>query len=224
MTMAELGVSDRPREKLTRHGAGALGSNELLALVLGHGPSGQGALAVANVILARARDAPGLMRLSCDQLTNVPGVGVAQACRVLAALELGRRTLLHPAIRRPRFLSARDAAQFLLPQYGSHPVERFGVMLLDARLRLLATRVVSVGSVDSSLANPREVYREAIAGGASTVVAFHNHPSGDPEPSRDDVTLTLRLKQAGSIIGIELADHVILANDKYCSMKEMRLL
>ena len=222
--MRDVTPPDRPREKLDRHGAAALGDNELVALVLGHGSEGRSALTVANELLGLGGDVQGLMRLHRNQLLRIPGVGPAQASRVQAALELGRRTLCPPARARPRFLSPREAALYLLPQYGSHPVERFGVLLLDTRLRLLATRLVSVGSIDTSLANPREVFREAIGGGAAVLVAFHNHPSGDPTPSRDDVAVTGRLKQAGLIVGIELADHVILADEKYCSMKEMGLL
>jgi DNA repair protein RadC len=143
---------------------------------------------------------------------------------VLAAVELGRRTLTVPDTLRPRFATPRDAALYLLPHYGAYPVERFGVLLLDTRHRLISTRVLSVGSLDASLGHPREVFREALLAGAAAVVAFHNHPSGDPIPSRDDVSLTERLQQAGSVVGVPLVDHVILADDRYCSLREMGLI
>jgi DNA repair protein RadC len=218
----DLNPVDRPREKLERGGAASLGDNELLALLIGHGRAGADALTLANDVLALAGGAHGLTRLHRDRLARVAGIGPAQAGRILAAVELGRRILLRAPPERPRFLHPRDIAEYLLPQFGAFPVERFGVVLLDTRFRLLSTRLVSVGSLDGSLANPRDVFREALLGGASAVVAFHNHPSGDPTPSRDDYDLTARLKAAGDIVGVELVDHLVLADVKYCSIKESR--
>ncbi len=222
--MTDVAPHDRPREKLGRTGAGALGDNELLAIVLGHGSHGHDALAVANRILALAGGLPGLTRVHRGRLAGIPGIGPAQSARVEAAVELGRRTLAAPAATRPRFLSSREIAKYLLPLYGAHPVERFGVVMLDARSRLMAARIISTGLLDSSLAHPREVFREALVGGAAAVAVFHNHPSGDPRPSRDDLALTHRLKHAGVLLGVELIDHLILADAQYCSMKESQLL
>jgi DNA repair protein RadC len=157
------------------------------------------------------------------QLLKVAGIGPVRAGRIQAAIELGRRTLLTRAGERLRYSTPHELARALLPRFGTHPVERCGVVLLDSRHRLLATRLISVGSLDASLANPREVFREAMMGGAAAVVVFHNHPSGDPTPSRDDVVLTARLRTAGAVIGIDLVDHLILADGHYCSMKEAGL-
>ena len=223
-TITALAPQDRPREKLERTGAHALGDNELLAVLIGHGARGTDALGIANAILLMAGGTPGLTRLHRDRLVQVPGVGPAQASRVAAAIELGRRTLADTLQARPQFRHPRDIAAFLLPQYGAHPVERFGVMLLDARYRLLSTRLISVGSLDASIAHPREIFRGAIVAGAAAVVAFHNHPSGDVTPSRDDFVLTERLRRAGEIIGIELVDHVILADTRYKSFKDLKVL
>ena len=222
--MNNLAPHDRPREKLQKSGVSALGDNELLAVLIGHGTSGATALSLANDILSLAGGAHGLTRLHRDQLARIPGIGPAQASRVLAGVELGRRTLLHAAGVRRRFLSPRDIAAFLLPQYGAHPVERFGVLLLDTRYRLLSTRVISVGSVDASIAQPRDVFREALVAGAAAAVVFHNHPSVDPTPSGDDVGLTMRMMQAGVEVDVELLDHLILADTHYCSVKESRVL
>jgi len=222
--MLNLAPQDRPREKLERHGAGALGDNELVALLIGHGTEHRSALALANEILNLAGGVQGLMRVSRDDLVRIAGVGPAHASRLQAAVELGRRTLIPPARVRPRLLTAREAAEYLLPQYGTHPVERFGVVLLDTKGRVVRTRLISVGTIDASLANPREVFREALGGGAAMLVAFHNHPSGDPVPSPDDVAMTARLKQAGAIVGIPLVDHLILADEKFCSMRQMGLV
>jgi DNA repair protein RadC len=221
--MIDMAPQDRPREKLERNGAAALGDNELLALVIGHGAAGRSALALAGQILALAGGAHGLTRLHRDQLARLPGIGPAQASRVQAAIELGRRTLQTSARTRLQFLRPRDIAVYLLPQYGAHPVERFGVMLLDTRYRLLSTRILSVGSLDASIAHPREIFREALLAGAAAVVAFHNHPSGDPTPSKDDVALTERLRDAGDVVGVELVDHLVLADVEYCSLRESKV-
>jgi DNA repair protein RadC len=221
--MIDLAPHDRPREKLERGGPGALGDNELLAVLIGHGGAGASALTLASRILAVAGGAHGLTRLHRDRLRQVAGIGPVQASRVQAAIELGRRTLLSPAPARPQFLGPADIAAYLLPQFGSHPVERFGVLLLDTRHRLLSARLVSVGSLDTSVANPRDVYREALVAGAAAVVVFHNHPSGDAKPSVEDLILTVRLRSAGEVVGVELVDHLVLADVEYCSMRESRL-
>ena len=220
--MNMLAPHDRPREKLDRAGVTALGDNELLAVLIGHGTTGSSALASANAILSSAGSVQALPKLHRAQLEHAPGIGPAQACRIMAAVELGRRTLTVPDHERPRFLTPEDIGAYLLPRYGAFPVERFGVLLLDTRYRLLSARLLSVGLLDSSPAHPREVYREALLTGAAVVVAFHNHPSGDPSPSVDDVHLTRRLKQAGTVVGVALLDHVILADTRYCSLRAMK--
>ena len=222
--MLDLTPHDRPREKLVAIGAHALGSNELLAILIGHGTRTANALALANHLIELAGGVHGLTRLHRDQLLSIPGIGPVQAGRIQAAIELGRRTVLTDVEARARFRSAHDIARLLLPRYGAHPVERCGVVLLDSRHQLIATRLISVGSLDASMAHPRDVFREAVLGGAAAVVVFHNHPSGDPTPSRDDVALTARLRSAGMVVGIDLVDHVILADARYCSMKEAGLL
>jgi DNA repair protein RadC len=218
--MRELTPGDRPREKLERAGSQGLGDNELLAVVLGHGRRHRDALALANELLGRAGGLHALLHLHRRQLMAVPGIGEVQASRVQAALELGRRTLLVRRPARPCFRTPREAALYLMPEYASHPVERVGVLMLDAKCRLVGTRLISVGLLDASLAHPREVFREALLVAASGIIVFHNHPSGDPSPSADDLALTHRLRSAGLIMGIDLVDHLILADQKYYSMKE----
>ncbi len=217
--MKELPIVDRPREKLTRAGAWALGDNEVLALVLGSGTRRRGALTVAQDVLAVAGGADGLPRLSLDELQRIDGVGEARAARVLAAVELGRRALIRAAGERPQFLAPADIAHYLAPLYAGYRVERFGVMLLDARLRLLRTAIVGVGTQDGVLVLPRDIFREAVLGSAASVVVFHNHPSGDPTPSQDDVAVTGRIVRAGETIGIAVVDHIILGSGRFFSFK-----
>lgn len=203
-----------------RLGAGGLGDNELLAIVLASGARCSGVLDLANAILEVAGGLHGVPRIGHDDLRRVRGVGTVKAAQVLAAIELGRRTLLRRPATRLRFDAPRDVASYLLPQFGARSVEQFGVVLLDTKHRLLRTTLVSIGTLDSSPAHPREVFREATAASAAAVVLFHNHPSGDPTPSPDDCELTSRLLQAGHIIGIKVLDHIILADTKYFSFKE----
>lgn len=219
--MARLAVVDRPREKLARAGVEALGDNELLALVLGSGTRHRGALGVAQEILEAAHGVQGLGRLGLDELYRVPGVAESRAARVLAAVELGRRTMTPASPERLQVLKPRDAARYLLPRYSGFRVERFGVMLLDPKHRMIRTMILSTGSIETSLAHPRDVYRAAALAFASSVVVFHNHPSGDPTPSVNDYAATQRLFEAGQIMGIDLADHIILGEgDTYFSFSE----
>jgi DNA repair protein RadC len=217
--MKTVAAHDRPREKLERLGAGALGDNELLAIVLGNGRAHASALDLANAVLG-ASGLTVLMRARHEDLTKVKGIGAARAAQVLAAIELGRRTLTRGTAPRPQLASPRAAAEYLLPQFGSRPVEHFGVLLLDTKHRMLRTSVLSIGTLDASIVHPREVFREAIAAGAAAIVLFHNHPSGDPEPSLDDAELTQRMVAAGLLMGIQVIDHVILADTRYYSFRE----
>ncbi len=219
--MKSLAPHDRPREKLERLGPSGLGDNELLALILGHGFRSTSAIEVANRVLEVVRGVHGLTRQSQADLRRLKGVGAAKASQILAAVELGRRTLIREPDHRVRLGSPRDVASYLLPSYGARRVEQFGIVLLDTKHRVLKTALLSIGTLDASLVHPREVFREAAGGGAAAIVLFHNHPSGDPTPSGEDVTLTARLVEAGQLMGIEVIDHLVLADARYCSFKEM---
>jgi DNA repair protein RadC len=218
--MKDVAPHDRPREKLERLGASALGDNELLALVLGSGARGRDALQIANGLLEAAGGLHGLTRADAGVLRRLQGIGRARAAQVLAAVELGRRTLVRDRAEPPRLTTPRDVAAHLLPQYGSAAVEQFGVVLLDTRHRLIRVKIVSVGSLDTTIVHPREVFREAAAACAGVIVLFHNHPSGDPTPSPDDLALTTRMVDAGGIMGIPVVDHVVLADRRYYSFAE----
>jgi DNA repair protein RadC len=213
---------ERPREKLARVGAAGLGDNELLALVLGTGSTGSDALELANRLLQAVSGLHGLVRADFGELRRVRGVGTARGAQIVAALELGRRTLLRRGIERPRLSTPMELARHLLPQYGALPVEHFGIVMLDTKHRVLRVKIVSIGSLDTTVVHPREVFREAAAASASAIVLFHNHPSGDPTPSRDDLVLTSRMVRAGEVMGIDVVDHLILADQRYYSLVESR--
>jgi len=217
--MKEVATHDRPREKLQRLGAAALGDNELVAIVLGSGSRGHGTLELANRVLERAGGLHGLARMAPGQLC-VNGVGPVRASQIVAAVELGRRTLVRSALERPRYKTPQQLASYLLPQYGAATVEQFGIVMLDTKHRVIRVKLVSVGGLDSTVVHPREVFREATAASAAAIVLFHNHPSGDPTPSSDDLLLTSRMIRAGDIMGIDVIDHLILSEQRYYSLVE----
>jgi DNA repair protein RadC len=218
--MKTVAPHDRPREKLQRVGASALGDNELLAIVLGHGGPRASALDLANAVLGAVGGVHGLVRARHEDVRRVDGMGHARAAQVLAAVELGRRTLVRGAHDRPQLATPRATAEYLLPLHGNRPVEQFGVVLLDTKQRVLRTVILSIGTLDASVVHPREVFREAALAGAACIILFHNHPSGDPRPSDDDVELTARFVAAGVLMGIHVIDHVILADIRYFSFRE----
>lgn len=217
--MKDVAKHDRPREKLQRLGVAALGDNELVAIVLGSGSRACGALELANRVLARSGGLHGLARTAPDQLC-VSGVGAARAAQVVAAVELGRRTLVRAALERPQYQTPQQLASYLLPQYGAAVVEQFGIVMLDTKHRVIRIKLVSIGGLDSTVVQPRDVFREATAASAAAIVLFHNHPSGDPTPSSDDLALTRRMINAGDIMGIDVIDHLILCEQRYYSLVE----
>lgn len=218
--MAHVPVVDRPREKLARVGAIALGDNELVALVLGTGTRSRGALTVARDVIELAGGVPGLVRVTLDELYRVRGVGASRAARLLAAVELGRRTLFGEGQARPQMRSTKDLVAYLVPRYGGHAVERFGVVLLDQKQRVIRSEILSTGTAEASISHPRDVFRAAVLAAASSVAVFHNHPSGDPLPSATDRFVTKKLVAAGELMSIDVIDHIILGSGAYFSFRE----
>jgi DNA repair protein RadC len=218
--MKDVAPHDRPREKLQRLGAAALGDNELVAIVLGSGSRDCGALELANRLLGRAGGLHGLTRAAPGELRHVAGIGDARAAQILAAVELGRRTLVRGTADRPRLSTPSQLASYLLPLYGAGSVEQFGIVMLDTKHRVIRIKILSIGSLDTTVVHPREVFREATSASAAAIVLFHNHPSGDPAPSADDLVLTTRMVNAGDIMGIDVVDHLILADQRYFSLVE----
>ena len=218
--MARVPVMERPRERLARVGAMALGDHELVAIVLGTGTKSRGALTVARDVIEMAEGMAGLSRLTLDDLCCVPGVGVSRAARLLASVELGRRTLFDGGPERPQMLSPGDLVAYLAPRYGGGAVERFGVVLLDQKQRVIRSMILSTGTVEASIAHPRDVFRAAVLASATSVALFHNHPSGDPSPSVADRLLTNKFSEAGELMSIAVVDHIILGAGKYFSFKE----
>ena len=220
--VCDLPAEERPRERLAHHGAAALANRELLALLVGTGSRGASALDVAERLLGAGLR--GLAGRSLSDVEREHGLGRAKATRILAALELGARLASEGRPASAAFRTPDESARYLLPRYGARPVETFGLLALDVRHRLKREAVVSVGCLTSSLVHPREVFQEAVVCRAAALILFHNHPSGDPEPSAEDVSLTRRLGAAGELMGIEVLDHLVLGAGRYVSLKQRGIL
>ncbi|HEX7963832.1 MAG TPA: DNA repair protein RadC [Candidatus Saccharimonadales bacterium] len=214
----ELPLADRPREKLRRKGAAALSDFELLEVLLGNGSGRQNVGSLARQIqkvLSRGTD-----DISYESLTGVKGVNLATASRILAALELARRHL----VRNVEPLRTQHDMLLRLADLRTKQQEYFVALSLDGGQRLIAQRTITIGTLDSVLAHPREVFADAIADRAATLVVAHNHPSGDPKPSLKDITLTQQLAAAGHLLGIELQDHFIVSKTGQFSFRQHHLL
>lgn len=219
-TLKRLPPELRPRERLRAHGAGAMSTAELLALILGTGTRRATAVEVGTALLAHSGSIAGLARASLPELAAVRGVGESKAARIMAALELGRRMLV-PAPGRRVVRCAADAAG-LCAAMQMLDREHFRAILLNTRHEVIDVVDVSVGGLASAPVHPREVYKEAIRRSAAGVIVVHNHPSGHPEPSRDDILITEQLRAAGRLIGIELLDHIIIGERSFRSLREQR--
>ncbi len=209
-----------PREKLAQRGVRALSEVELLALILGSGIRGRGVLAMARPLARRGAEA--LSGWPLARWLGVPGIGLARAAALVAAFELGRRAC------RPRLGGVTiRGPEDVLAQVRDLPRarrEHFVVLLLNARHEIQCREVVSIGSLNASIVHPREVFLPAIQQSAASIVLVHNHPSGDPEPSEEDLSITRRLVQVGELVGIEVLDHVIVAARGLVSLKSRRLM
>ena len=219
LTVRELPVSERPRERLLHQGGRALAETELLACILGRGIAGESVLVTARRLLAAFGAWRGIAEASVEQLTAVRGIGPAKAAQLKAVVELARRLAAEPAAARPRMDTAEAAAAVVRASLVDESQEHVVALLLDQRHRLIRMARVAIGSLSASLVHPREVFKEAVAASAAAVILAHNHPSGDPEPSEADVTLTRRLAQAGAVMGIEVLDHLIVARGGTVSLR-----
>ena len=222
----DLPEEERPREKLIRRGAASLSDTELLAILLRTGTSSVSVLHLAEEVLAKYQDKGivSIMNISPQEIATVHGVGLAKAATIVAAVELGRRLSTKAAQKLEKIEGPEDVARYSSPILRFEQKEHFLVMLLDVRNRVLAMPTVSVGSLTASVAHPREIFREAIRYSAANMILIHNHPSGDPTPSREDVQLTKQMMKAGEIMGIPVLDHVIIAGDGFLSLKEANCL
>lgn len=224
-TVHDLPLSERPRERLLKLGSEALSAQEILALILGRGVRGESVMVTSQKLLSRFRNLKGVAHASIEELREIDGIGLAKAAQIKAALELSRRLEADDADRpMPVLKSPENVAAAVRSQLRGKKKEHFLVLCLDTRNRLISCRPVSIGSLDTSIVHPREVFKEAVSSSAASVIFVHNHPSGDPEPSKEDIELTRRLVKAGEIVGIEVLDHIIVCDSAFLSLKARNLL
>lgn len=214
----------KPRERLYQLGPEVLSNREVLAILLRTGTHGENVLELAERILTEAGGLIGLVRLSTHELEQVHGIGPAKAAQVKAALELGKRSIAADPTVKPIINSPSDVADLVMEEMRNLDREHFRIMHLSTRNNVLGISAVSVGSLNSSIVHPRECFKEAIRRNANSIILLHNHPSGDPAPSREDLDITRRLTEGGKILGIEVLDHVIIGEKRYVSLKEQGII
>ncbi len=218
-TIKELPVDERPRERLVQFGANALSSAELLAILLRTGTPEMTAVQLAQHLLTSMGSLRAIASAKPSELAQVKGIGLAKAAQLLAAVELGRRIALEAMGEQPAITRPEDVYALLHHQLRDEKQEHVILLLLNTKNRVIQQSTLTKGTLDASLLHPREVFREAIRHSASSIILAHNHPSGDPTPSSEDIQMTKRLHQAGQLLGIDLLDHVILGDGRWVSLK-----
>ncbi|MBW5447859.1 DNA repair protein RadC [Cohnella sp. CFH 77786] len=222
--LRDLPEEERPRERMIRLGAEALSHAELLAILLRTGTRKESAVHLAQRVL---HDCGGLRRFAernWDELTHISGIGPAKALELQACLELGRRVARSRLPEAAAIASPQDAADLLMEELRRLREEHFVVLFLNTKNRVIGRQTLSIGSLNASIVHPREVFRAAIRRSSASILCAHNHPSGDPTPSSEDVQLTRRLAQAGEVVGIELLDHIVIGDNRFISLKELGCL
>jgi DNA repair protein RadC len=222
--IADMLPDDRPRERLERSGAESLSNSELLAILFRTGTAKKNAVQVADALFRELGGLPGIATASLAQLVSVDGIGRVKAIEVKAAIELGKRLSVANEDAKPIIRSPADVAQLMMADLRYEAKEHLYALMLDARNQVRHTRSISTGTLTESLVHPREVFSEVIKFSAASFVLVHNHPSGDPDPSPEDIKTTKRLIEAGKVMGVELLDHVIIGDGRWCSMKQLDLI
>lgn len=222
-TIKELPVEERPREKLLKKGSKFLTNSELLALIIRTGNQKRTAVELGQDLLNYAGGLAGLQDLSCEELKKIKGIGTAKAAQINAVMELSCRISALQNKERDLVSNPIQAAELLAPELKFLQQEVLKAILLDVKNKVIAVPEISRGGLSSSIVHPREVFKEAIRRSSAALILVHNHPSGDPTPSADDLSITKKLVKSGKIIGIEVIDHIIIAGNKYLSFKEKAL-
>ena len=220
LMMRDVHIADRPRERLIRQGAESLSNQELIAILLGSGTKQESVLHLANRVLTFFEQIHELKNATIEEIMSVKGIGKAKAVQLLAAVELGRRLSQQQTEERYTIRSPQDAASYLMPDMTSLKQEHFVVLFLNVKNQVLHKQTIFIGSLNASIVHPREIFREAVKRSAASIICAHNHPSGNPSPSSEDIDVTKRLIESGLIMGIELLDHVIIGDHQFISLKE----
>lgn len=218
-TIHDLPKSERPRERLQMHGAEALSSQELLALILGRGVRGESVMVTSQRLLSAFGNVKNISQASLEELSAIKGMGTAKASQLKAAFELGRRKE-EDNREQISVKSHQDVIKLVRQKLKDKKKEHFLILCLDTRNNLIKISNISTGTLDANLVHPREVFKEAIQSLSSSIILVHNHPSGNPEPSDADIDITKRILETGKAVGIDILDHIIIANNRSFSFKE----
>lgn len=223
LTIHDMVVSERPRERFIQVGERAMSTAELLAIILRTGVDGENVIRLSERMLIRFGGLAGLAQATLAELQELKGVGPAKAIETKAALELGRRLLTSSPSEKPRVSSPADAANLLMSEMALLEQEHLRLILLDTRNHVLSTPTVYIGSLNTSVVRVGELFRFALRENAAAMIVVHNHPSGDPTPSPEDVKVTRQISEGGKILDINVLDHIIIGRQRYCSLKERGL-
>ncbi|MDZ5712359.1 DNA repair protein RadC [Jeotgalibacillus sp. HH7-29] len=211
---------DKPRERFINQGPQSLSNQELIAILLRTGSKEESVINLANKLLQEFNGLRSLKEASFDEMTSIKGIGHAKAVQVLAAVEVGRRIANITFEDRFTIRSPEDGATFLMNEMRFLTQEHFVALYLNTKNQIIHQQTIFIGSLNSSIVHPREVFKEAFKRSAASIICAHNHPSGDPSPSKEDIDVTRRLVECGKMIGIEVLDHLIIGEKKYVSLKE----
>jgi len=223
-TLHDLPKEERPRERLKKVGVDNLSLAELLALVIEKGKKGENVLNIAQNLISHFGNLENIKKASIEELCQVKGIGFATACKLKAAFKLGEKAQTTSPKYGQKIESPKDVFELLKNDLGDKKKEHFKILSLDSRNKLISIDDISIGTINANLVHPREVFKTAIQHLAVSVILVHNHPSGDPEPSEDDLEITKRIVEASKIIGIEVIDHIIIVKNKFFSFKEKNLI
>jgi DNA repair protein RadC len=224
LKIMDLPKNERPQEKLFKYGAEVLNNSELLALILRSGTSGENIINLCNRIIKEAGGLNGLLNFSGEEFMRLKGIKEAKAAQLLALAEISKRFKSYKANDTYKISKPADAADLVMESMRSLKQEVLKIILLNTKNVVTMIKDISIGSLNSSIVHPREVFTDAVKRSAASIIICHNHPSGDPTPSTEDVNITHRLKECGRILGIDLLDHVIIGNGCYISLKEKGIL
>ena len=224
-TIKDLPLNERPREKLYRYGVKSLSNSELIAVIIRTGNKGDTAIQLAERIISLDDRGIGFLSdATIEELTDVKGIGNCKAAQLLAAIELGKRISAYKKEDNIRISCPNDIADLLMEEMRYLKKEYFKIAILDTKNQIITIENISIGNLNSSIVHPREVFNMAIKRSANSIILVHNHPSGDPTPSSEDINITNRLIEAGSILGIKVLDHIIIGDNKYISFKERNII
>lgn len=224
LKIKDLPESERPRERLFRYGSEMLSNVELLAILLGSGSKRENIMSLSSRIIHNNGGLNGIMESTLEDLININGIGKAKAAKLLAVVELSKRFRSFRDGDSYKICNSKDAAMLVMKEMKLLKQENLMVIMLNTKNVVISVKRVFIGSLNSSIVHPREVFNDAIKKSSASIIICHNHPSGDPSPSNEDIKVTYRLKECGELLGIQLIDHLIIGNGKYISLKEKGIL